>query len=122
MAEAEGFGLADVDALDAGGNDAAHELEKLVLALFLKLALEFGIGVEVVLDGALVAAGHEDHFGDARRSGFRHCVLDQGHVDHGEHFLGHRLRGGKKAGAETVDGEHDFANRLHCLVTNKKYN
>ena len=59
---------------------------------------------------------------DARRSGFRHCVLDQGHVDHGEHFLGHRLRGGKKAGAETVDGEHDFANRLHCLVTNKKYN
>lgn len=67
----------------------------------------------MVFNSTLVASGHEDHFRDARSGSFSHRVLDQGHVDHGEHFLGHRLRGGKKAGAETVDGEHDFANRLH---------
>ena len=108
--------------MDADVGRVLHHLQEVELPLLLELCLERRRRVEVVLDGALVAAGHEDHFGDARRSGFRHCVLDQGHVDHGEHFLGHRLRGGKKAGAETVDGEHDFANRLHCLVTNKNYN
>ena len=50
----------------------------------------------MVLDGALVAAGHEDHFGDARRSGFRHCVLDQGMSTTGSISLGIAFVAGRK--------------------------
>ena len=80
------------------------------LAAGLELAFELVGGVVVVLDGALVAAGDEDHVADAGGIGFLDGVLDQRLVDHRQHFLGLRLGGGQEAGAEACDGEHGLAN------------
>ena len=74
--------------------------------------LQLELAVEVVLDDALVAPGDEDEVLDAGGAGLVHHVLDQGAVDDGEHLLGHRLGGGKKAGAEASHGEYGFANAL----------
>ncbi|MNY74992.1 hypothetical protein D3C86_2141580 [compost metagenome] len=59
-----------------------------------QLGFQFIGLVEVVFDGALVAAGDEDHVGDAGRDGLLHRVLDQRLVDDGQHFLRLRLGGG----------------------------
>ena len=81
-----------------------------VLPAGLELAFQFVGGVVVVLDGALVAAGDEDHVADAGGVGLFDGVLDQRLVDHRQHFLGLRLGGRQKAGAEARHGEHGLAN------------
>ena len=80
------------------------------LAAGLELAFQLVGGVVVVLDRALVAAGHEDHVADAGGIGFLDRVLDQRLVHHRQHFLGLRLGGGQEAGAEACNGEHGLAN------------
>ena len=113
MAQAQGLGLADIDEVHAGGRDLAHDAQQLVLALRGELGLEFRRPVEVILDGALVAAGDEDHVGDACGHGLLDRVLDQGLVHHRQHLLGHGLGGRQEAGAETGDGEHGSADGFH---------
>jgi hypothetical protein len=87
----------------------AHDVQQGGLAAGLELAFELVGGVVVVLDGALVAAGHEDHVADARGVGLFHGVLDQRLVDHRQHFLGLCLGGGQKAGAKARNGEYSLA-------------
>ena len=116
MTETERLGLTQVNAVNVVRENAAHDFEKFVLALFFEFAFEFRVGVEMVFNCTLVAARDEDHLRDARAGGFFHGVLNQGFVDDRKHFLGHRLRGGKKTRAEAVDGEYDFANGFHGAV------
>ena len=111
--EAERLGLTDKDEVDAARRHGVHQIEKLVLALGRQIGLQFRALVEVILDGALVAARDKNHVGDAGRGGFLHGVLDQGLVDHRQHFLGHGLGGGQKTGAHAGNREHNFTNGLH---------
>jgi hypothetical protein len=66
VAEAERLALAHVGEVDQV-RDLADLLELLRLAARLEEALEFDRDVEVVLDGVLAAAGHQDDVVDARR-------------------------------------------------------
>ena len=106
--EPEGLLLADVgdggqlrDGLDLG--------ELLGLAAVLQVVLELEGGVEVVLDGALVAAGDEHDLVEPRRHRLLHHVLDGGLVDQGQHLLRLRLGGGEEPGAEPGGGKDGFA-------------
>ena len=100
MTEAERLWLAHEDALHVVGLDGAHSGEELVLVGFGERVLELEGEVEVVLDGALVAAGDEDHLAYARGIGLLDRVLHQRLVDDRQHLLGQRLGRGKKSGAE----------------------
>lgn len=108
MAQAQGTMLTHVHALHVIGLDAAHQMEQLVLAGGFQLRFQFVGGIEMVLDGALGAAGDEDHLADTGFVGFFYRVLDQRLVYHGQHFLGAGLGGWEEAGAEAGDGEDGF--------------
>jgi hypothetical protein len=47
--------------------------------------------------------------------GLFHAILHQRLVDDREHFLGHALGGGQKAGAIAGDGEHALADHIGLL-------
>src|SRR5258708_3546100 len=67
----------------------------------------------MVLDHALVAASDEDEVLDAGLPRFIDHVLDQRTIDHRQHFLRHRLRGGQEGRAEGGDGQYGFSNGFH---------
>jgi hypothetical protein len=90
------------------GFDAAHHVEHGLFARFFELMLQFVGGVEMVFDGALVAAGDENHFGDARRIRFFDRILNERFVDHGHHLFWSGFGRGQKARAETGNGEDGF--------------
>ena len=110
MAQAERLGLAHVKAVDMARLDAAHQFEQLLLAARFEFGLDLVRLVEVIFDGALAAAGDEDHFGDAGCHGFFDRVLDQRLVDDGQHLLRARLGGGEEPGAETCYRKYRFCN------------
>ena len=62
--------------------------DQVLLAGPTDLILQLVVGVEVVLDRPLAAAGHEPHPGQPRVDGLTDRVLDQWLVDDREHFLG----------------------------------
>ena len=64
----------------------------------------------MVFNGALAAAGHKDHVANTSLIGFFDGVLDQGLVHHGQHLFGRGFGGRQKAGAQTRNGKHGFAN------------
>ena len=90
------------------------DLGRLVAGL--ERGVEFEHPVEMILDDALVASGHEHEMLDAGFAGFIDDVLDQRPIDDRQHFLRHRLGGGQDAGAETGNREHGFA-YLHASVS-----
>src|SRR5690606_34180197 len=75
------------------------------------LVLEFVIDVEVILDGALAAAGNDGHAAHAGIERFFNAILNQRLVDDWQHFLGHRFRGGEKARAVTGSREQALVYR-----------
>jgi hypothetical protein len=81
VAQAQRLGLPHIRAAHARGQEPAHFLQQLRLAVRLQLGLELVGLVEMVLDGALAAAGHEDEVGDAGVHRFFHRVLDERLVD-----------------------------------------
>ena len=121
VAEAELLGLAHEDALHASGQDVADHGRLCRLSPARQQALEFGVGVEVVLDGALVAPGDEDEGVNPRLHRLLGGVLDEGLVDDGQEFLRHGLRGGQEARPEARDGEdgapHGSVFRRHLVCT-----
>src|SRR5262249_33900279 len=70
--------------------------------------------VEMILDHALVASGHENEVLDACLARFVDHMLDERPIDHREHFLRHGLGGRQEPGAEAGDRENGFAD-LHWL-------
>ena len=79
------------------------------LAAVLEVVLELEGGVEVILDGALVAAGDEDDLVEPRGHRLLHHVLDGGLVDERQHLLRLGLGGGQEARPEPGRGEHGLA-------------
>ena len=82
-----------------------HLLEQRLLVAQRELGLELVGLVEVILDRALVAAGDEDHVGDAGRRRLLDRVLDQRLVDDRQHLLRARLGDRQEAAAEAGDRE-----------------
>src|SRR5215472_5712956 len=106
VTQTQRLGLADVDEVDAARQHGVYRLEQLGLAARSKLGLQLVGLVEMILDGALVAARDEDHVGDAGRGGLLHRILDQRLVDHRQHFLGACFRYRQKPAAEAGDGKY----------------
>src|SRR5436190_4482542 len=122
MAEAERLGLTDVDAAHAFGKDRAHLREQGILAFALELGLELVGLVEMVLDRALVAAGDEDHVGDAGSGRLFHRVLNERLVDDRHHLLRARLGDGQEAAAEPGYGEDRFFQLRHQRSLSSSFN
>ena len=74
---------------------------------------ELGVVVEVVLDGALLAAGDEQELAQALLDHLFHHVLHHGLGAHGQHLLGLGLGRRQKPGAHASHRENSFANRRH---------
>jgi hypothetical protein len=113
MTEAQGLGLADVDAVDVLRHHVAHELQQFGLAALLQFAFKFVGLVEMVLDRPLGTAGDEDHVGNAGRNRLLHRILDQRLVHDRHHLLRTGLGGGQEAGAHAGNWEYGFGNFLH---------
>ena len=112
MAKAERRLLAG-EAGRAGGGKIGHQGR--VFGLFaapLERVLEFVGVVEMILDDALVAAGHKDEMLDPRLARLVDDVLKNRPVDDGQHLLGDRLGRRQEPRAETGDGQHGFADRF----------
>src|SRR5712692_3613801 len=79
-------------------------------AAFAEHALEFERNIEVIFDGALAAAGDDNHRLDPCCDAFLDDVLNQRSVDHRQHLLRRRFGRGQKARAQTGGGKDCFAN------------
>jgi hypothetical protein len=106
MAEPQRLRLSDVDAIYARRRGSLHLLQQLGFVAQRKLGLELVRLVEMILDRALVAAGDEDHVGDACRRRFLDRVLYERLVDHREHFLRACLGRRQEARAESGHGKY----------------
>src|SRR5262249_56941757 len=82
------------------------------LATLRQRVLELIGGIEMVLEGTLVAAGDEDEFFDAGGQALLDGVLDQRPVDDCQHLLGHRLGGGQESGTQSRHRQDGFADAL----------
>ena len=111
VAQSECFLLANIGDVDHVGN-LAHDVQQLGLLSLLEHLLEFVADVEVIFDGALAAAGHDDDLVAAGRQRLFHAVLDDRLVDEWQHLFGLSLGGGQKARAQSGGGKNCFANLL----------
>ena len=108
VAEAEGSLLAG-EAGRAGGGKISHE--RVVFGFFptsLERVFEFVGIVEMILDDAFVAPGHEDEVLDSRLARFIDHMLENRSVDDGQHLLRDRFGRRQKARAKSGDGQHGF--------------
>ena len=77
--------------------DPADHFRLIFLALFLEKAFERRRQIEMIFDGVLALAGHNDDVLDARRHALLGHVLDEWLVHDGQHFFGLCLGGRQKA-------------------------
>ncbi len=82
--------------------------EPVGVALLLKGGLQLIIAVEVVLEGALVAARDHQDVIETRRHGLFDHVLDRRLVDDRQH-LGSGFGGGQEPGSEACCGDDSLA-------------
>ncbi len=100
VAEALGVALADVvDHREVAGLLDLGEAAR--VALLLEGGLQFVVAVEVVFQGALVAARDHEDVAEARGHGLFDHVLDRRLVDDRQHLLGSGLGGRQEPGTET---------------------
>ena len=100
---------------ERSGGDAHTRLDDVEVALaplFLQMDFELARTVKVVLDPPATGACHEDDFVDPRGHRFFDEVLNDRFVDDRQEFLGDGLRGGKKPGSVTGDGDYGLSDSL----------
>ena len=103
VAQAERLLLADIG--DLTGIEQ-HVLERVELRLL--IARHQGVAqlvavIEVVLNGGFSTAGDEDELLNSGGTRLLDRILDERFVDNRQHFLGQRLGGRQKPGAEAAD-------------------
>src|SRR5262245_520162 len=99
VAQAERLALAQVR--DRGQLGDGLDLGQLVrLAAIVQEVLELEVRVEVILDRALAATGHDDDLRETRGHRLLDDVLDHRLVDEREHLFRLRFGRGKESGAE----------------------
>ena len=101
MAQPQGLVLADIGDRAAVHVGGLEDLQQLVLALAPQFGLKLRGVVEIVLERALAARGHEDEFLDPRRPRLVDRVLDQRAVDQGHDLLRNRFRRRQEPRAQT---------------------
>ena len=89
--------------------DVADPAEHLDVATLLEQVLELVRDVEVILDRALLARGHDDDLLDAGGDGLLDRVLDHRLVDEREHLLRLGLGRREKSGSPTGGGKDGFS-------------
>ena len=109
--QAKGFSLADIHAGDTIRQDAADQIEQVLLAAGFQRSLQLRIPIEVILDGALGAAGDENEPGGTGRDRLFHRILYEWLVDDRQHFLRHRLGGRQKPCSAPCYGKYGGAHR-----------
>jgi hypothetical protein len=97
MAQTQGLGLAQVDAGHMGRQDIADDIQQILFARVTEFGLHLVGLVEMILDRALGAAGHEDQLRNACRLGLLRRVLDEWLIHHRQHLLGAGLGGRQEA-------------------------
>src|SRR6516165_9061957 len=119
MAEPKRFLLARETCRAGSWQILIEIIENLVLLALEQRHFEFELAIEMVLDDALVATGHENEMLDSSLAGFIHDMLDQRPVDDRQHLFRHGLGRGQEARAEPgyrknglTDGFH--ANAMAC--------
>ncbi len=113
VAEPERHALTHEDAGRFGRDDVADERQQVVLTGLGQLALELGIGVEVIFDRALRRARDEDEALGAGVERLLDGVLDQRLVDDRQHLLRRRLGRRQEARSSTRDRKHGCSNAWH---------
>src|SRR5262249_6863926 len=86
------------------------------LAPVVQVVLELEVRVEMILDRALAAAGHDDDLGEPRGDRLLDDVLDHRLVDEREHLLGLRLRRGEEARTEPSGRQDRLADFLGLIL------
>ena len=109
VAQPQSFFLARVGHVDHVRN-VTHDRKQIFLAARFEHVLQLEADVEMILDGALAAAGDDDDVLNPGMQGLLDAILDEGFIHQGQHFLGLRFGGGKEAGAQTGGREDRFAN------------
>ena len=97
--------------VNIGNVEVANTLDLVGVSIFAAGAQrchELRIGREVLLDGLLVAAVHDNDLVGARRQAFFDHVLNNGAVDHEQHFFRLSLGGGKEARAHARSGNQSL--------------
>ena len=90
--------------------NVAHDRQQILLVAGLQQVFQLEADVEVVFDGGLAAAGHDDDVLNAGMDRLFDAVLDDRLIDDRQHLFRLRLGGGQKAGAEPGGGKNGFAN------------
>ena len=85
-----------------------------VLSALGERVVEFELNVEMILDDALVAAGHEDELLDAGFPGLVDHVLDDGLVHDRQHLLGERLGGWQEPRSKPRNRENRLSDLFHA--------
>ena len=121
MPEVQLLGLPDEDAVHLGRHDVADHHARLVIALRREGRLQFKVGAEVVLDGALVATRDEDQGVNPRGDGLLGDVLDDRLVDHRQQLLWHGDGGWEEARAEAGDRKDGLAKSTHAITRQGRF-
>ena len=113
MAEPQCFGLGNENAAHMLWQNVTDHCQQFGLAGFFQFLFKLIGLVEIIGNGMLVAVGDEHQGIDAGLDGFIDRILDQRLIDNRKHFLGHRLGGWQKPGAEPGDRKYRFLH-LEC--------
>jgi len=108
--QSQRIGLPDEGAFDVFRNKVLDAMEEIMLAVGMKLGLEFIVLIKMILDGPLVPAGNEHHLGNPCPDSFFNGVLDERFIDDGQHFFGACLSLPAKTGFPALPLE-----KLPCL-------
>ena len=108
MTQSERLLLAHVGDVDHVG-DVAHDGQQVLLLARFQQVLQLEADIEVIFDGGLAPAGHDDDVLDAGVNRLLDAVLNDRLIHDGQHFFRLRLGGGQKARPEACGGENGFA-------------
>ena len=103
--------LPDVNTGGIGGKHAMQLFDEIGFALGLEHILELKIRVKVILDRSLGSTGDKYQTPRARGQRLFHGVLDEGLVNHRQHFLGARLGRRQKPRTSAGYGKHCCLNQ-----------
>src|SRR5262245_63752739 len=122
MAEPQRGLLAGEARLSRPGEFSAQRRQLGDLATLLERPFQFVLAVEVIFDGALVAAGNENKMLDAGAACLVDDVLNERPVDDGQHLLRHGLAGWQEPGSKPGHREYGLTDRLwrfvHAWISN----
>ena len=101
--------------------DIVHQLRQFGFAFLFQKTFQLGRGIEVVFYRVFSSAGNDNNVVNSGGDTLFDDVLDEGLVDHRQHFLGLRFGRGEESSAQSRGWKHGFANSFWhighgCLI------